>query len=375
MNPQPAIASGLSRPEGPTQKVVLPGQSPAGNHVLSVLVKRTYGILPGRTCVRAETDRKLVSGDVHYSDPTNSSVRFESDFVPFKIGTDVVLNGAAHAPRGEKVGSLTASLLVGAHRKDLWIIGDRVCRYRAGAAPTFSEPVPFSRMEIRYERAYGGVDVYSEGSMACAYPRNPLGRGYAVRNTASAVDGLPLPNVEDPSLRIIPDRLCTGDFRAWEGQPVPQGFGWVSKESQPRCAYAGVMPAQRALESELRKAYAPLVPVAQRHAYAQTPLPDMDFRFFSGASPGLSLPFLAGDEEIRLQHLTAEGELVFRLSGDQPRVSLDLGLMAAQTPETVLHTVMIRPEDLQVDLVWRTAFFYPGPDWLPEMKRMDLFIA
>jgi len=31
-------------------------------------------------------------------------------------------------------------------------------------------------------------------------------------------------------------------------------------------------------------------------------------------------------------------------------------------------------EDRQVDLVWRGAVPYPGPDWLPKMKKMEVLI-
>ena len=72
--------------------VVLPGQTPAGEHILAVLLKRSYTIVPGGGCVRAPADQKLHAGDVHYGDPMNTTVKHESDFVPFKLATDVVLS-------------------------------------------------------------------------------------------------------------------------------------------------------------------------------------------------------------------------------------------------------------------------------------------
>src|SRR4029077_9446591 len=160
------------------QKIVLPGQTPQGEHIFSILVKRTYDIVPGGRCTRAATDKKLVPGDVHYDDPMNSTVRFESDFVPFKLATDVVLNGRAHAPRGQRLTTLTSSLIVGQHRKDILVLGDRVARYNGKQDPVFTDPQPFETMDLCYERAYGGVDIYSEPKMQCVYPRNHLGRGY-----------------------------------------------------------------------------------------------------------------------------------------------------------------------------------------------------
>jgi hypothetical protein len=107
--------------------------------------------------------------------------------------------------------------------------------------------------------------------------------------------------------------------------------------------------------------------------YEANPLPVVDFRFFNGASPGLSLPYLAGDETVSLTHLTPEGNLSFQLPGDRPAITLDLGDGVQEEP-VVLHTVQIRADDGAVDLVWRAAFPYPGLDWLPEMKKSEVTV-
>jgi hypothetical protein len=355
------------------QKTVLPGQTPQGEYILGILVKRTYDIVPGDRCARATADRKLIPGDIHYDDPMNSTVQFESDFVPFKLATDVVLNGRACAPSGQSVATLTASLIIGEYRKDILVLGDRVARYKGKQDPVFTDPVPFTAMDLRYERAYGGVDLYSEPRMQCVYCRNHLGRGYVVRNTQRSVENLPLPNIEDPNDRLTPSRLCTGDFKHWERQPTPQGLGWTMKMWHPRSSYAGIMPADRATEQELRKTYSALVPPAHREIYERSQLPTMDFRFFNGASAGLVLPFLSGDELVRLLNLDSTGNTEFSLPGGRPNIGLDIG-QGVEEPKVVLQTVMIRMEDRQVDLIWRGAVSYPGPDWLPEMKKMDLLI-
>jgi hypothetical protein len=362
-----------SAADRPETKIVLPGQTPQGEHILSVLAKRTYDIgLDGR-CVRASADFRIVSGDIHYGDPMNSTVKLESDFVPYKQATDVVLNGRAYAPSGQRVLSLKVSLVIDKYRKDLLVLGDRVAKYNGKNDPIFTESQPFNVMDLAYERAYGGVDIYSEPRMPCVYPRNHLGRGYAVSNNQRSIDNLPLPNIEDPNDRLTPQRLCIGDFRNWEQQPLPQGFGWAMRMWHPRCTYAGIMPGDRELEQELRKAYSPLVPPAQRKVYEQNPLPTIDFRFFNGASPGLVVPFLSGAEQVTLVNLNPQGTLQFRLPGERPQISMDIG-QGAQQPEVVLHTIMIRSEDRQVDLLWRGATPYPGRDWLPEMKKMEVVI-
>jgi hypothetical protein len=363
-----------SKPRQPTvQKVLLPGQTPEGQHILSVLVKRTYDIGTGGRCVRAEKDQKLIPGDAHYGDPMNTTVQFESDFVPFKIATDVVLNGRVYSPKGIPTQQMPAALRVGPVTKQIDVIGDRVCRHQGKNTPKFTEPQPFTTMDLRYELAYGGVDIYSDPKVPCIYARNHLGRGFVVQNKKQAVENVPLPNLEDPADRLTPERLCLEKFWEWERQPMPAGFGWFCKYWRPRAMYAGVMPADRMVEQQLRAVYAPAVPPEQRAMYEQTKLPDMDFRFFNGASPGLHAPFLGGDEEVQTLNLTPEGKLSFVLPGDRPRIGLDIG-GGSQEPVVALHTVMIRMEDRQVDLVWRGAIPYAGPDSLPDLKKLEIDI-
>jgi hypothetical protein len=353
-----------------TQKVVLPGQNPDGQYVLSVLLKRTYEIVPGGFCRRAEKDASILPGDKHWDDPMNSSVKFESDFVPWKNGTDVVLNAKAFAPNGVPVQGLFAAVHVGTAMKQILVIGNRTACF-TGGVPSFTEPERFLEMDIRYELAYGGADIYSDRKLPCLYARNPVGKGFAIRNVREIVEGLELPNLEDPGDRLDPYRLCCGHFMNWEQQPFPQSFGWFPKPWQPRASLAGVMPADRPTEQQLRALYSKVIPPHQRALYSQTQLPDMNFAFFSGASPGLALPFLNGGEFIQTFHLTPEGALDFFLPSEEPRIGLDIG-EGVQEPGVFLQTVMIRMEDRQVDLVWRSALPYPGPDWLPEMRKFEV---
>ena len=137
--------------------IVLPGQTPEGGNILGVLLKRTYRIVPGGVCVRADADNDLIPGDVFWDSPMNSSVRFESDFIPFKLATDFVINGTAFAPNGKATSKCVVSIQVADRRKQLSVIGDRVAHYIKDGMPVFSDPVPFETMELKYERAYGGT--------------------------------------------------------------------------------------------------------------------------------------------------------------------------------------------------------------------------
>ena len=356
------------------ETILLPGQSPQGEYILAVLVKRSYSIQPRKRCVRLEPAAKLVKGDKHYGDPRITPVRFETDLIPYKVATDVVLNGTACAPGGKAVHALTCSLTVGSHRKDLLVLGDRICRFSEYGAPWFDEPVPFVTMPIRYDLAYGGVDIYSDPDMSLPYVRNPLGKGFVVKNTRLSVEGLPLPNIEDPRDTLSPHRLIAGEMADWERQPMPQGFGWYSKTWYPRAPLAGIMPADRPFEEKIWQAYHQLVPPEQRELHSKTRLPDIDFRYFNGASPELAVPYLQGNEPISLENLRPDGPLLFGLPGERPKIVLDIGFGPKELPP-FLHTVMIRSDDMAVDLTWRGHTTYPGPDWLPLMKKLEIHIC
>jgi hypothetical protein len=355
------------------QKIFLPGQNPEGQHIYSLLTKRTYDIVPGKPCVRAKEDHKLHGSDVYFGDPLNSSVRFETDYIPYKLQTDVAFDGKAYSLSGIPVTSLVVALTVGTKRKELLVVGDRLCRYVEGGRIAATPPAAFATMDLRNENAYGGVDVYTDPKLAYAYPRNNLGKGFVVKPLPKTLFNLMLPNLEDPKNRITAEKLCLLDFKNWEKQPAPVGFGWASKYSDPRNKLLGVMPADEKLEQELRAANAALLDKKNRDLYLANPLPRMDFRFFNGAAPGQSFPYLTGTETIKLENLTPEGNLEFQLPGDRPKVLVDMGL-GPQAPESFLHTVQIHGETRQIDMVWRACVTYPGPDWLPEMKTLDLTV-
>ena len=371
------------------QTTVLPGQTDKGEYILSVLLKRSYHIRPEKKCLRMAKDRKLNPGDIHYDGPMNSSVQFESDFVPYKLKTDVVLNGNAYAyPEESPVYQITASLIIdNIVRKDILVTGNRQCIYRPRQLPEFTDPTPFETIPIIYENAYGGIDVFykvdilssNENVQSAGYPANHLGKGFVMNNKKEAIQNLPLPNIENPNDLITPERLVVKSIinNQWEEQPEPQGFGWVSKFWQPRASLAGVMPADLPFFNQMKEEYAKHIPSEKDkkdYEKSMEEFPMMDFNFFNGASSGMSFDYLKGNETIRLTHLHPDGEISFQLPGGQPKIDLDIGIETQSPDDVVLHTIMICIEQMQVDLVWRKAFIYPGPEWLKDMKKMEVTI-
>ncbi len=355
---------------------VLSSKNEVGNPIFSVLVKRTYTIQPGQETVRCEEAQPLVQEDQYYDhgDPEWATVKYESDLASFNLATDVVVIGKALAPSKEPVEQLEVSIAIAEHKKTLLVTGDRYCTYRWLRPPIFTDPAPFTEMEIRYEQAYGGKDEKSDPKLPFIYPRNPMGTGVVIKNVPEIINSLVLPNIEDPNDLLTPDRLIMGKPENWNAQPLPAGFGWFQKTWYPRCSFVASMPSFVDIDTVLREEELGLVPKGQLVLSRQFKLPSFDVRFNNGASPGLVLPYLNGDELIRLTHLTPEGELEFSLPGDAPKIMLDIGL-GENVLKSVLHSVCIRVKEMQVDLIWRGAHEYPGQDWLPEMKKMVTHIS
>jgi hypothetical protein len=351
---------------------IVSGKTERGAPVFCVLLKRTYDIRLNDSATRAAETKPLLNMDVYYDygDPEWSTVLFENDLAPYKLETDVVFIAKAYSPNGKPVDSMTIGVEVGGRRKVIRVLGDRCCRYRKEGPPVFTDPVPFTEMEMRYEKAYGGRDIKSSPGLEFSYPRNHMGTGIALKNLPGVVEGLGLPNLEDPDDLLTPDRVVLGEPERWNQQPLPQGLGWFQRTWYPRCSFVGAVPGYLDPDEEMREERLGLVPRHQIALARQFKLPSFDVRFNNGASIGLRFPYLAGDELIRSANLTPGGGITaFRLPGEHPRVMLDIGLGENEL-EVVLHTVCVRLEEMQVDLLWRGAHEYPGTDWLPEMKRM-----
>ncbi len=356
-------------PAGTT--TLVPTIDDAREPVFVLLAKRTYDIAPNVAPTPAAVAPPLAHVDRYYDngDPETTTVQFEAEVAPLKLATDFVVIGSAFAPGGRAVIRLDVAVEIAGTKKQIRVTGDRSCQYVPGLPPRFLEPKPFTEIEIRYEFAYGGIDTKSVPNMMVLYPRNPRGTGFVLANRADTIDGLRLPNLEDPGDLITPERIIVGEPENWPGQPLPQGFGWYPKIAYPRCSFVGALPAFVAPGVPLKEEALGLVPRNQIALGRQFRLPSYDVRFHRGASLGLAVPFLSGGEPVRLTNLTPDGMLAFLLPREKPQMALDLG-SGMQELAPVLHTACVRVADSQLDMIWRGALRYPGVEWLPEMKRL-----
>jgi uncharacterized protein YjbI with pentapeptide repeats len=167
---------------------------------LTVIVKGTFQLGPGKPALRAEKQLPL-TGDKFESDDPTKSLRYPFDFAPFKPRADVLLAGTCYAPGGQPAEAVTVGLRVGAMSKSLVVCGDREWTARSRA----TAPKRFATMPLTWERAFGGP----------GFDRNPLGKGFKPIQRPDGTTVHPLPNLEAPG-RLL---------QTWSDKGEPAGCG------------------------------------------------------------------------------------------------------------------------------------------------------
>jgi len=286
---------------------------------LYVMVKATFNI--GSQLTIADEQAPLHEADVYWAEPGKSSVKYIGDYHIGKPVTDIIMLGHACAPGQKEATRLDVSLAVGKVRKTVSVFGDR--QWNEGR---ITPPTSFKTMPMVYEKAYGGIHVV-DGEVADADARNPVGRGFAGTRKDEDMNGVPLPNLEDPSQLI----------RAPSDMPMPACFGASAPFWQPRASYAGTY------DEQWQTGRAPYLPE------------DFDKRFCNAAHPDLMYPgYLQGGEPVQISYMHPNGILKF----DVPRVGISSRITVAgsdATPDFNLETLVLEPNQLRMSLVWRAA--------------------
>ncbi len=249
------------------------------------LLQATYAIGIGGALTLVDEQPAVNLAGEYWGDPATSSIKTEAQIAFVKAATDVVLLGHAHAPGG-KATETQVGIRVGTLQKVVRVLGDRVMSRSLGRH-AMSAPLPFDKIPLLYERAFGGCDVRGSRlpGVARCEPRNPVGVGYRDPRLPDDEE-VPAPNLEDPQR----------PFKGYGDTPPPAGFGFIAPNWQPRAAFAGTYG------EEWDKTRKPLLPK------------DFDRRFFNAASPGLIAPgFLRGDEEVIVLNASPEERVAFKL--------------------------------------------------------------
>lgn len=336
------------------------GDGPNDTPCLTIIIKGTFVIRAGALAALAPKQLPILTADEFYDDDEIESVRFESDMAPYKPRADIVLVGRAYTPQAKPVTVLDVSLRVGNVFKQLRVFGDRswIFPSRLALAPAISDPLPFSVMDLVYDRAFGGID--HEGGQWCK--ENLIGKGFIAKKKKDSIHEIALPNLE--AAENSEQRI-----ESWKSRPMPVGFGFYSKQWLPRAALIGVVD----------------------ETWVETRAPKMpegfSFAFYNAAHPDLqAADYLRGDESVELLNLSPHGKLNFFLPGIRPIVTVvsfkespqllleSLTTETAEdeaeptmtsledlpTRETVvtanLDTVCLIPDEGRFYLVWRAVF-------------------
>jgi hypothetical protein len=319
----------------------LPMDDRSGRDRMVVIAKLTYAVAPTGAVSLATPPSPIRAADVPSSDRPNASIRYPSDLVDEKPGTDVVLVGTAYPPRGKEVTEHVVSLRVtGAQHalhKSVKVFGARVW-HNGLLGITPGPAAPLGPTPLIYELTYGGIDDADHRNVTIDR-RNPAGTGH-VADRARLL-GLPAPPIE--SLRPA---LGTSS-------PTPAGFGAIAVGWEPRVARFGTPDAK------WRRDRAPARPL------------DFDLRFNSCASPDLwSETPLLGDEVFEIVGATPSGGWRFRLPAYRPLFRSLIRGVAADLP-THLDTCLIDADAGRVELTWRAST--PMPRRVGDLEAMQIF--
>jgi hypothetical protein len=219
------------------------------------LVKFTYTIGGG---VAALTEPEPLLHDVWGPEALEPRLPVGSDFWFQKVAADVVVRGSAFNPGGSPIETARVLVSIGERAKRIAVFGHRVVSWRKDGTPEFSSPEPVESVPLVYQLAYGGFDArvpIPEDDVSTymqllraglaydhpgLYPRNPVGKGYVV--LPGPIDGLELPNLEDPYDMLTPERLVTRAPEYWYRQPLPWCFEWSVGSTFPRFRFLGGEP-------------------------------------------------------------------------------------------------------------------------------------
>ncbi len=305
------------------QFAYFPGRLSYPNHTATFIVKGTFDLVPGGTVVPAE-DQLFPTGDEFYADDDEQTggIRYASDFAWYKPRADLMLVGTCHVPGGASTTRCPVRFSAGQYSHSLLVFGDRYWVSKAGFM-NVSGPEPFSSMELRYEKSYGGTDI----------KENPCGKGADKVQHESGVTVWPLPNIEDPAQLIgSPDH-----------RPEPAGLAPLRAEWATRSEKVG----------------------SYKKEWLETRWPwlaeDIDWTHFNAAPPAMQADgFLSGDEPLVLENLHPEHAVYqSRLPGIRVRCFVrarrpsDNGRRSFYEVQMSLDTLWVDADAEKLVLSWR----------------------
>jgi len=215
---------------------------PAKDWYVTCLTRVKYRLIPNSVSSKpwelrlAKDQDELFGGDIYYGEDIMRAVRYESDFIPFKPTTDIVLNAAAHTSLASNDWSCGIQVLspAGLLLKEslLRVCGERIWTSTPlGWAKTPMQET--KKVMLRYENSEGGCIL---GETEDDVPKilaidsdNPVGSGIKHRKMDKSDYPVAQVNWRKPKMAF---------------KPYPPGFGFINRTWDIRLAYAGTYDRQ-----------------------------------------------------------------------------------------------------------------------------------
>jgi hypothetical protein len=305
------------------------GMEPSGRELLVVVVKGTFRIPDdqGATLRLHEEQLPLNMSDIFFGEPGLSAPKYEVDFAPRKARCDVLLNASVYAPGGRPARRVEVAVQIGGWSKSCAVVGDRHWE-ATGASIGASAPMPFTKLPLSYDRAFGGTDQYhGDPAKHAAFLANPSGRGFHTQLVNEWIHGTPLPNTEELD---NPVKFVTGNYR-------PMAFGSLGRQWQPRVGFAGTYDERWKDED---------FPILPR---------DFDEHYYQAAPPDQQLPLPVGEQQVTLINLTPDGLCRFALPHLEAPVHVFPRTGEQEDLTAFIDTTVIEPDHERVAMTWRVA--------------------
>ncbi|NJK31576.1 MAG: DUF2169 domain-containing protein [Deltaproteobacteria bacterium] len=239
-----------------------------------------------------------------------------------KAEVDVLVYGRAMARSRVPVRELMTSLALGDRVVSARVFGRRRWR-RRGASIVMEGPDLFETIPLRWEQAFGGTATFA--GEARVFKANPVGKGFVM--DPAAVDGVELPNLEDPAQPI----------EHWSAVQDPRAFA--------------PMPSECRLLDIRHHHHDPTDPTTHPTRWATT-------LTLNVAHPELRLPALVEGMQVTTQHMCPAGAQCFSLR--VPKLVAELrrgnGLERVETKPLELDTLILYPDEWRYAVVGRCRF-------------------
>lgn len=326
------------------------------------MAKTAMDITADGECRFSSEQEPFVFTDTFHGDLNVSSLRYPSDFVPYKPHSEIILDATAYAPAGkpstEWMVSVKVSDALGTFvRHEMAITGPRqwqpVWVKELGNQQKLawrnsrnlfrgwklSSPRPITSLPMRYENAFGGTidkGPSKDGDPILeAFEYNPIGRGLIDPEFTDHTRPVEAPQILRAGVALTD---------AYAQQPV-EGLGPIPPAWLPRRPLGGTYDEHW-----------------MEHVWPNW-AQDYDYRFHNSAHPGLQgSRYLEGAVHIELQNLfPGHPNFTIRLP-DEQLVAMSLRKDDTELAlEMVLDTVFLEigesnRDDPRVYSIWRTPY-------------------